>query len=60
MQTASTTEATNAPKNTSWTIDGSRWSANSSARHSMVTNALGEFGKMSGSVTCDPAKPDAK
>ncbi len=59
MQTTNTTEGTTAAKSTSWTIDGSHSSANFSVRHLMITNVRGEFGKVSGNVTYDPAKPDA-
>ena len=44
---------------TTWSIDSSHSSATFSVRHMMVTNVRGEFQKVSGSVTYDPAKPEA-
>jgi polyisoprenoid-binding protein YceI len=59
MQTTSTTEGKTAAHSTTWTIDPSHSSATFSVRHLMITNVRGEFGKVAGTVTYDPAKPDA-
>ncbi len=59
MQTSSTTEGTNAARTTNWTIDGSHTNATFSVRHLMISNVRGEFQKVSGTVTYDPAKPEA-
>jgi len=42
-----------------WTIDAAHSSVSFSVRHMMITNVRGEFQKLSGSVTWDPAKPEA-
>ena len=42
-----------------WTIDGAHSSVSFSVRHMMISNVRGEFQKLSGSVTWDPAKPEA-
>jgi polyisoprenoid-binding protein YceI len=59
MQTTSTTEGTTAARTTTWTIDASHTNATFSVRHLMISNVRGEFQKVSGSVTYDPAKPEA-
>jgi polyisoprenoid-binding protein YceI len=59
MQTTSTTEGTTAAKSTTWTIDTSHSTAAFSVRHLMITNVRGEFGKVTGTVSYDPAKPEA-
>jgi polyisoprenoid-binding protein YceI len=59
MQTTSTTEGTTAAKRTTWAIDGSHSSAAFSVRHLMITNVRGEFATLTGTVTYDPAKPEA-
>ena len=59
MQTTSTTEGKTAPRSTSWNIDGSHTNATFSVRHLMISNVRGEFQKVSGTVTYDPAKPEA-
>lgn len=59
-QTTSTTEGTTpAAKSTTWTIDASHTNATFSVRHLMISNVRGEFQKVSGAVTYDPAKPEA-
>lgn len=58
-QTTSTTEATTSAKSTTWNIDDSHTSATFSVRHLMISNVRGEFQKVSGTVTYDPAKPEA-
>jgi polyisoprenoid-binding protein YceI len=58
MQTTSTTEGTTTTKN-AWTIDASHTNATFSVRHLMISNVRGEFQKVSGTVTFDPAKPEA-
>lgn len=42
-----------------WTIDPSHSSATFSVRHMMITNVRGELQKMAGTVTYDPARPEA-
>ncbi len=42
-----------------WVIDGSHSSAGFSVKHLMITNVRGEFQKVEGTVTYDPAKPEA-
>lgn len=59
MQTTSTTEAKTPAQSTTWTIDGSHTNATFSVRHLMISNVRGEFQKVSGTVTFDPAKPEA-
>ena len=59
-QTTSSTEAATTPaKSTTWNIDASHSNATFSVRHLMITNVRGEFQKVSGTVTYDPAKPEA-
>jgi polyisoprenoid-binding protein YceI len=59
-QTTSSTEGTTtAAKSTTWNIDASHTNATFSVRHLMISNVRGEFQKVSGSVTYDPAKPEA-
>jgi len=59
MQTISKAEGTTAARTTTWTIDGSHTNATFSVRHLMISNVRGEFQKVSGAVTYDPAKPEA-
>lgn len=59
MQTISTAEGTTAARTTTWTIDGSHTNATFSVRHLMISNVRGEFQKVSGTVSYDPAKPEA-
>src|SRR5947209_20467517 len=60
MQTTSATEAGKTPAHsTTWNIDGSHTHATFSVRNLMISNVRGEFQKVSGSVTYDPAKPEA-
>jgi polyisoprenoid-binding protein YceI len=42
-------------KPTEWTIDPAHSAAHFSVRHLMISNVRGEFSKLSGSVTLDPA-----
>ncbi|HEX3776001.1 MAG TPA: YceI family protein [Polyangiaceae bacterium] len=42
-----------------WLVDGSHSNAHFSVRHMMITNVRGEFQKVEGKVTWDPAKPEA-
>jgi len=42
-----------------WLIDGSHSSAHFSVRHMMITNVRGEFQKIEGKITWDPANPEA-
>ena len=41
-----------------WTIDPSHSTAEFTVRHLMITNVKGRFGKLEGTVTFDPAKPE--
>ncbi|HSO31100.1 MAG TPA: YceI family protein, partial [Labilithrix sp.] len=60
MQTTSTTtEGTTAGRSTTWNIDASHTNATFSVRHLMISNVRGEFQKVSGTVTYDPARPEA-
>ena len=59
MQTISSAEGTTAARTATWTIDGSHTNATFSVRHLMISNVRGEFQKVSGTVTYDPAKPEA-
>lgn len=59
MQTTSTTEGKTAARSTTWNIDASHSNATFSVRHLMISNVRGEFQKVSGTVTYDPAKPEA-
>lgn len=42
-----------------WTIDASHTLASFSVRHLMISNVRGEFQKLSGAATYDPARPEA-
>ena len=42
-----------------WLIDGSHSSAHFSVRHMMITNVRGEFQKLEGTITWDPASPES-
>lgn len=57
MQTT-TTEGAIAARSAIWTIDASHTNATFSVRHLMISNVRGEFQKISGSGTFDPAKPE--
>jgi polyisoprenoid-binding protein YceI len=59
MQATTTPQAETATQSNVWTIDGSHTNATFSVRHLMISNVRGEFQKVSGSVTFDPAKPEA-
>jgi polyisoprenoid-binding protein YceI len=56
MLTTNTTEAKATTRSTSWLIDGSHTNATFSVRHLMISNVRGEFQKVTGTVTYDPAK----
>ena len=59
QQTTTTPEGTTAAKTATWTIDASHTNATFSVRHLMISNVRGEFQKITGSGTFDPAKPEA-
>ena len=42
-----------------WVVDASHSNAGFSVRHMMITNVRGEFTKLEGTVSYDPAKPEA-
>lgn len=42
-----------------WTIDGAHSAAHFAVRHMMVSTVRGDLGKITGTVTFDPAKPAA-
>jgi polyisoprenoid-binding protein YceI len=42
-----------------WIVDASHSNASFSVRHMMITNVRGEFQKLEGKVTWDPANPEA-
>lgn len=42
-----------------WVVDPSHSNASFSVRHMMITNVRGEFQKVEGKVTWDPAQPEA-
>ncbi|MEO7033536.1 MAG: YceI family protein [Polyangiaceae bacterium] len=45
--------------NNQWVIDASHSNAGFSVKHLMITNVRGEFQKLAGTVSYDPAKPEA-
>ncbi|MEO8902588.1 MAG: YceI family protein [Polyangiaceae bacterium] len=45
--------------NSQWVIDASHSNAGFSVKHLMITNVRGEFQKLAGTVSYDPAKPEA-
>ena len=59
MQTTTATEGKTSARSTTWNIDASHTNATFSVRHLMISNVRGDFQKVSGSVTYDPAKPEA-
>lgn len=59
MQSTSTTDGTTPARSNAWTIDGSHTNATFSVRHLMISNVRGEFQKVTGSGTFDPAKPES-
>jgi polyisoprenoid-binding protein YceI len=59
MQTTNATEGKTTARSTTWNIDASHSSANFSVRHLMISNVRGDFQKVSGVATFDPAKPEA-
>lgn len=59
MSTTTRAAGTSAARSTTWILDASHSSAAFSVRHLMITNVRGEFQKLSGSVTYDPARPEA-
>ena len=42
-----------------WVIDGSHSNASFTVKHMMITNVRGDFTKLEGKVSFDPAKPEA-
>jgi polyisoprenoid-binding protein YceI len=42
-----------------WTIDASHSTAEFTVRHLMITNVRGRFGKLEGTVSYDPDRPEA-
>lgn len=59
MQTTTTNEnESSRAKSNEWTIDASHSHVGFSVRHLMIANVRGEFTKLSGSVTWDPARPE--
>ncbi len=59
MNTTTASEASSTTKSTTWKLDPSHSSATFSVRHLMITNVRGEFQSVAGSVTYDPARPEA-
>lgn len=60
LQTPAQTSTAQAPAATqSWTLDASHSLASFSVRHLMISNVRGEFQKLSGAATYDPAHPEA-
>jgi polyisoprenoid-binding protein YceI len=61
MQTPETTAQTKPATTgaTRWTIDPSHTSITFGVRHMMVSTVRGEFQKVTGAVTYDPARPEA-
>lgn len=61
MDTAQTTAAPQptAATGTKWSIDPAHTSVTFGVRHMMVSTVRGEFQKVTGTVTWDPAQPDA-
>ncbi len=60
--TTTTTESAStstAKSTTTWTIDASHSHAQFTVRHLMISNVRGEFQKLDGSATYDPAKPES-
>ena len=56
MQTSEATAGKTTGRSTTWNIDASHTNATFSVRHLMISNVRGEFQKVTGSVTYDPAK----
>lgn len=59
METAQGPRQTTAAAGTRWTIDPAHTSVTFGVRHMMVSTVRGEFQKVAGTVTFDPAHPDA-
>lgn len=59
MQTTSTVETPAKTKATEWTIDAAHSHVGFGVRHLMISTVRGEFTKLEGSVTWDPARPEA-
>jgi polyisoprenoid-binding protein YceI len=61
MTTAQPVEATKTSSAAAqrWTLDASHSLASFSVRHLMISNVRGEFQKLSGEATYDPARPEA-
>ena len=58
MQTTSTNPNESKAQSHEWTIDASHSHVGFSVRHLMIANVRGEFTKLSGSATWDPARPE--
>lgn len=56
MQTTSTTPRTT--PSTTWTIDGAHSHVGFTVRHLMIANVRGDFSKLDGTISWDPARPD--
>lgn len=54
-----TTAAQTPAKSTAWTIDTAHTHASFSVRHLMISSVRGEFQKVTGEATFDPANPQA-
>lgn len=59
MQTTSTSPAEIKIPSSRWTIDASHSHVDFNVRHLMIANVRGEFTELSGTVTWDPARPEA-
>lgn len=53
-----TEQAAPAPSSSSWVVDASHSTASFTVRHMMITNVRGEFQKVAGTVTWDPARSE--
>jgi polyisoprenoid-binding protein YceI len=56
---SSTATTTPTSTQTRWTLDPAHSTVHFSVRHLMITNVRGEFQKVTGKVTYDPARPEA-
>jgi polyisoprenoid-binding protein YceI len=59
MTTTTTTETQTTATAARYTVDPAHTSVGFSVRHMMITNVRGSFGAVEGSVTYDPARPEA-
>lgn len=57
--TASASPSTSSAAAPRFSIDPAHSGVSFKVRHMMISNVRGEFGKLSGTVTYDPARPDA-